>query len=553
MNRSYKAKRLLEPLHLRRWAAVFAITTVLIWCSPGFTDDAARLDALFEAWNHANSPGVVVAVARPGQPPLIRAYGSANLEFGAPMGADSNFYLCSVSKQFVAAAIALLAEDGKLGLDDDVRKYVPELPQYAWPITIRHLIHHTSGLRDYLGVMGVSGRSFANFFGPPEMLEIIARQEALNFEPGTEFSYSNSGYFLLAEIVARVSGKSLRAFSQERIFGPLGMTATIWDDDRSEVLPQRVVSYRKSGETWHHYVKNFNSLGDGGVMSTANDLVHWAENLREPRIGEANFAAAIRTRGRLNSGVDIPYAFGIAHEIYRGRPTLEHGGGMLGFRTHVMHFEDDGSTIVILGNADSMDTKKMANDVADVILPGGEPESRPDSAPADKYEKWFGNYVDPKTQLLWIVKKGTENGVEWVVEGRPYALNQVDKGTLASVDSMYPPSQLVFAKSDVTIHREGETPRALVRLDVPSLDAAALAEYAGAYWSDSLAATYSISVEHDSLVIRCKGARELIVRPVGPDRFANRSDVAFTRDANGAISGMTATLANLRNVTFRKQ
>jgi len=533
--------------------ASLGVAVALICCGCVAAEDTARLDALFAAWNHADSPGVVVTVFKKGEAPLIRAYGSANLEFAAPLTADSNFYLCSVSKQFTAAAIALLVEDGKLSLNDDVRQYVPEVPQYAWPITIQHMIHHTSGLRDYLGVMGFSGRSAQDFFGPAETLEIIARQDALNFEPGTEFSYSNSGYAVLAEIVKRVSGKSLREFTQERIFAPLGMRATIWDDDRSEVLPQRVTSYRKSGEAWHHYVLNFNSLGDGGVMSTANDMVRWAENLSTPRFGGPGFAATVRTRGRLNSGVEIPYAFGIAHETYRGRPTLQHGGAMLGFRTHLLHFEDDGSGVVILGNADSMDTKKMALDVADIVLSGGTVEVQPDPAPSGKYEKWFGNYLDPKTQMLWMLRKGANDGVEWVVEGRPYALRQIEAGSLTSVDAMSPPARLELTQKTVTLMREGEAPRELLRLEVPTLDAAALAEFAASYWSDSLAATYVVTVEHDGLVLRCKGMRDITLRPAGPDRFANRSEVLFTRDATGAISGMSATIANLRNIGFQKR
>ena len=254
----------------------------------------------------------------------------ANLDYDVPLTSQSVFYIASTSKQFAAASIALLALRGRLSLDDDVRRYVPEVPAYGRQVTVRHLLHHTSGVRDYLALRSMAGKSFEDFFDVAWGVDIISRQERLNFEPGSEYLYSNSGYLLLAEIVGRVSGKPLPEFGRENFFEPLGMTATHWGGDRHRVVPDRVISYdAREPDGYRRWVKNFHAMGDGNLLTTVEDLAKWDAIFYDTTDAWRPLVDLMLTRGVLNDGEEIDYALGLMHGEYRDRPTVAHGGAFL--------------------------------------------------------------------------------------------------------------------------------------------------------------------------------------------------------------------------------
>ncbi len=237
-----------------------------------------RVDKLFAQWDKPGSPGCALAVIENGKTIYERGYGSANLECNIPITPESVFYVGSCSKQFTAMSIALLAHQGKLSLDDDIRKYVPEMPDYGSPITVRQLIHHTSGLRDYLSLLGIAGLDFGSYH-KPDVLELIARQKELNFKPGDQYLYSNSGYFLLAVIVERVSGKSFREFTQENIFKPLGMTHTHFHDDYTMLIKNRASGYFPADQgAFRNFISTFDCVGSGGLFTSVEDLYFWDQN-----------------------------------------------------------------------------------------------------------------------------------------------------------------------------------------------------------------------------------------------------------------------------------
>ena len=245
-----------------------------------------RVDKLFAQWDKPGSPGCALGVVKDGEFIYRRGYGMANLDLDIPISSKTDFYICSTSKQFTAMSIALLVRDGKIALDDDIRKYLPEIPQYQSPITINDLIHHTSGLRDYLDLIELSGRSILDVSSDENFLKAIARQKKLNFKPGDEFSYSNSNYFLLSEIVKRVSGKSLRAFADERIFKPLGTANTFFHDNRGEIIKNRAFGYspQKDG-SFSVILTNFEGVGDGGLYTSVDDLLLWDRNFYDNKLG----------------------------------------------------------------------------------------------------------------------------------------------------------------------------------------------------------------------------------------------------------------------------
>jgi len=326
-----------------------------------------KVDALFAHCEKADSPGCALAVIDQGQIVYQRGYGMADIEKGEKITPLSSFYIASVSKQFTAACMLLLAERGAISLDDDVRRYFPELPDYGAKITIRHCIHHTSGLRDNLDLWYAAGRSFVKPFDNVQCLQLMLSQRGVNFAPGEKHLYCNTGYKLMAELVPRVCGLSLRQFAEREIFAPLGMTNTFFDDN-NEKIKRRVVSYAENDGHLKAQEKAFTIVGSGGIITTVGDLFLWDQNFYRKKVGGPAFIEQMYERGQLNDGTLLDYASGLSHGGRKGLRTVGHGGAMLGFRTHILRFPDENFSVVILGNYSGFDAYKSACQVADVYL-----------------------------------------------------------------------------------------------------------------------------------------------------------------------------------------
>jgi CubicO group peptidase (beta-lactamase class C family) len=332
--------------------------------------DSALIDAVFAAWDRDDSPGCALGVIRDGRLAVQRGYGMATLDHGIRNGADVVYYVGSVSKQFTAAAIALLADDGRISLDDDVRRYIPELPDYGRPLTIRYLVHHTSGLRDIYTLMSLAGIRMEDVMTDEDALALIARQRELNFEPGDDYLYSNSGYWLLGQIVERVSGQSLRQFAHERIFEPLGMTRSHFHDDARAIVRGRAMSYSADGRGGFRlaYLGNFDKVGAGGLYTTLGDLARWDANFQQPKIGGPAYLELLHTRGVLNGGDTISYAFGINVQERRGLSVVRHSGSLMGFRADLVRYPEQRFTVLTLCNLGSIDAAGLADRVTDLFL-----------------------------------------------------------------------------------------------------------------------------------------------------------------------------------------
>jgi CubicO group peptidase (beta-lactamase class C family) len=373
-------------IRARHSARVACAIGLLLAATPVAAQDArsVRVDSIFTAFASAATPGCAAGVILDGRLVHNRGYGTANLDHGIALDGRSVFYLASVSKQFTAAAIALAEADGYLSVDDDVRTHIPELPEYAARISIRQLVHHTSGLRDYLTLITLSGRRADDHWSDAALLGLIARQRALNFEPGSEYLYSNTGYVLLAEIVKRATGRSLRAYAAERIFRPLGMLDTHFHDDARQIVPRRVVGYSREGERWrvNHWF-TFDKVGDGGLYSTVEDLARWDENFYSARVGGQALLARMHERGVLAGGDTNSYAFGLVFGRYRGLDIVEHGGSLAGFRTHVLRVPAARFGAIVLCNSSAATPSQLTRRIADVYLANRmrEPAPAPSSAP----------------------------------------------------------------------------------------------------------------------------------------------------------------------------
>lgn len=365
---------------------------------------AEELDQVFRQFS-STTAGCAVGVERPGQPPLTRAWGLADLEHGVANTPDTVFESGSVAKQFTAAAVLLLVRDGKLKLADDVRKHIPELWAYPTPVTVEQLLNHTSGLRDWGDVAQLAGwprttRAYSN----EEALAIAFRQRALNYVPGAEYSYTNTGYILAAELVRRVSGQTLAQFSNERIFRPLGMSRTQWRDDFRRIVKDRAIAYRAGPFQEMPFESTY---GHGGLLTTVSDLLTWQRALVEDRLAPGLYAD-MQVQGVLTGGRKIPYARGVVVDARNRHKEVSHSGSTAAYRTWLAHYPDKGLTVAVLCNTSEADAVGLGRRTADLhLVPplGVPPVGSP--IPAADLDVRAGVYLDERTgQIGRIVRDG---------------------------------------------------------------------------------------------------------------------------------------------------
>jgi CubicO group peptidase (beta-lactamase class C family) len=336
--------------------------------APASPSLARQVDEVFSSFT-PDGPGCAVAVYQNGNVVLAKGYGSANLEYGVPITPSTPFIVGSVSKQFTAAAIALLVEEKRIALTDDVRKYVPELADYGTPITIYHLVHHTSGLRDWWELVGLAGMRYDDTYTAQDVLDMTARQRGLNFTPGERYVYSNTGYIVLGLVVQRVTGKSLREFAADRIFGPLKMTDSHYQDDHTQPVRGRAYAYSPTaGGRYAITVWNNDLVGQGGVMTTVLDLAKWDGNFESGAVGGPGFLRRQLERGKLNSGISLNYAFGLQIGTYRGLDLVEHSGSTGGYRAVLSRFPKQRTSIAVLCNVSNASAVTLAHQLADHLL-----------------------------------------------------------------------------------------------------------------------------------------------------------------------------------------
>jgi CubicO group peptidase (beta-lactamase class C family) len=354
---------------LRRLLLVTIALPACLWAQTPTRDLTPLVNRVFARWDSTTAPGCAVGIDRPGAPRFTRAFGSADLEYDLPNKPETIFEAGSVSKQFTAAATVLLALDGKLDLSDDVRKYVPELPTYERPITIRHLLNHTSGLRDWGEIAGLAGWPRGDRVHTHDhVLDILTRQRALNYPPGDRYSYTNSGYNLLAIIVSRVSGQPFAAFSRERLFKPLGLTSTQWRDDYRRIVKGRAQAYSFRQGHWELEMPFENVHGNGGLLTTVGDLLTWTAMLEKPTPAWKPMVDSLHVRGILTNGDTITYARGLVVSDYRGVPRVEHSGATAGYRADLLRFPRNGLAVAVLCNAASAAATAYANQIVDGVL-----------------------------------------------------------------------------------------------------------------------------------------------------------------------------------------
>jgi CubicO group peptidase (beta-lactamase class C family) len=511
-------------------------------------DMQARVDKVFERFT-TSTPGCSVGVSVNGQPAISKAYGMADLERDVRNTADTVFEAGSVSKQFTAAAILLLAREGKLSLDDPVRKYIPELPDYGVPLTIRHMLTHTSGLRDWGSVAGIAGwPRTTRVHTHDHVVEIVSQQKSLNFTPGTRYSYSNTGYNLSAVIVSRVSGQSFAEFSRKRIFEPLGMTRTSWRDDHTQIIKGRAIAYNDQRDGFHTNMPFENVHGNGGLLTTVNDLLKWNQNFESPEVGDAAFVTQQQTPGKFSDGRTHFYAFGLQVGNYKGVREVAHSGSTAGYRAHLVRYPDQKVSVAVLCNVSSGAATQYARAVADLYLANS---LKTAAAPAPAHtltaaerNALAGLYRDKLTgESLSISADGaalragnanlipvsasrfvTGNGQTWeIVAGSARVTDQY--GTVDNYERVQPVK--------------------------PTADQ--LRQYAGTYVSQDAETTLTVAVEGQSLVVKRRPNTTIQLTPIYADAFSGLGTVLFRRDASGRLTELSVVQDRVWDMRFRRQ
>jgi CubicO group peptidase (beta-lactamase class C family) len=551
---------MLRSLRLVLPSAVLALAPAAAQSAP----NPAEVDRIFSRYNRTDAPGCALGVFQNEAIVYRRGYGMADLNQGIAIDPSTVFYVASTSKQFTALSIALLAEQGKIRLDDPVRKWVPELPAYADRITIDHLVHHTSGIRDYLGLWQLSGRSAADEITDEAGLDLIARQRAADFEPGAQWSYSNSGYFLLSVIVKRASGLSLRQFAEQNVFRPLGMGQTHFHDDNTMIVPHRAEGYQPDGKGGFQIVRtSFAAVGDGGLLTTVEDLFKYDANFYHNRLGGlgAQLIEQVTTPGRLANGDPLTYAFGLMIGTHRGLKVVEHGGSFIGFRAQLVRFPTEKFSVAVLCNDYTAAPERLAYQVADLYLApklAAEESRKPGGAavtpPAAVLERAAGRYEVMPGMVAEVTRDG--DGLRLKVGPSPAAPLRAVADTVFESDGF--PGTITFARAadgstGLIASVFGSKIPAPKLPPTPMLTAADRAAVVGRYVSDELDTWAVVAADGEGLKARVRFGPWLPLTPLAKDRFgAGAAAVTLDRDKAGRVTGYRLSAARSHNIRFEK-
>jgi CubicO group peptidase (beta-lactamase class C family) len=527
------------------FVAVFLFTLSPVIHAQSWQDTVALIDKVFSRYTDAN-PGAQLAVGRYGQVIYSSARGMADLEHNTPLTKTSRIEAGSVSKQFTAACILLLEQQGKLSLADDIRKYVPEVPDYGNTITIRHLMNHVSGLKDWGSIADLAGwprgtRAYAN----SDALHIISLQKTLNNKPGDEYIYSNSGYNLLAIIVQRVSGFSLAVFSKKNLFEPAGMKNTEWRDDYQRVVPNRAIAYSKGSNGYSTNMPNENVYGNGGLLTTAEDLLLWNDYYLNGKLGSPSLLPRQLATTTFNNGKRHTYAAGLMVDSLNGWATITHSGATAGYRANLDYFPQLGLSIAWVSNTGQPDMSDIPSAIRNLLVKNLRPPVRNSNAPnaidLANFTSYLGTYREGKTgNGMKFFKEDTALYIQPKIKLTPLTNNSVALGR----------ARLVFSAGNAYLISGVDT---IVYTSVAAPDLSNLKEYAGNYASDETESKMTIVLKDGKLFVEQREGEMLSLTPVYKDGFSfPGGDAFFERNKQGVISKFFVSISRARKVEFQK-
>ena len=498
----------------RTLAAILAVNTALVAQSPA----PEQMAAIFAEYQSSNTPGCAAAVEIAKRDTFAAAYGMADLEHAAGNTPATVFEVGSVSKQFTAAAILLLVERGQISLDDDVRKYFPEIPAYERPVTVRQLLNHTSGLRDWGEVENIAGwPRGTREYSHAHVLEIISRQHSLNYPPGDAWSYTNSGYNLAAMLVERVSGTTLQAFCRKEFFQPLGMASTQWRDDFRRIVPNRAIAYALHGTEWRQEMPFEDVYGNGGLLSTVGDLLKWNDNITSGKL-HASLFQLMQKPGFLSDGRPVNYGFGLFLYHFQGLEEIGHSGATAGYRAWLGRIPSKGLSIAVICNAASANATGLAHQIANLYLGAAPPDPPPASAQHDFKAGLYRSVRDHST-----VTVDTKN---------VRANARFEGGKMIISDPVYGDDVWELVEHSITTN---------------------LSEFVGVYTSEEAESVLRVVIENGNLTIHRRPNSSFTLNPTYADAFyCLLGNVRFVKDAAQKIVGLSLSEPRVWDLRFTR-
>ena len=529
---------------------------------------AQKIDKLFSQWNNPNTPGCAIGVVRNDSLIYAKGYGMANLEYGVPISPETIFHMASVSKQFTAYSIVLLARQGKLRLDDDIHQYLPWFPDLKEKITIRHLLNHTSGIRDQWQLLTIAGTRLDDVITQDHIVKILSKQQALNFKPGEKYSYSNSGFTMLAEIVKAVTGQSLRRFTDSAIFKPLGMKQTHFHDDYTEIEKNRAYSYqRKNLFAFSNSVLSYSNAGATSLFTNINDLSKWVMNFYNPVAGTAADIDQLVQKGKLNDGVELNYALGIVSDTYKGFKQYSHSGGDAGFRTWLTVFPELKMGFMVFSNLGEVNTYEKTYQLVDLFIKDTSAkaagvEISVDSSRAivkneSRAKSFAGDFISEDGAQFSFVLRNRK--LYWERYGRSDLLYPGLKDSFTVAKS--PEIKFIFSttpKKDVLVNQYWpDNNRVLVKYTTDSIQTdKQLQMYSGVYYCPELDCKYTIVVKDHELAKTSNKYNNSKLKLVGKDHLF--TDYWWMRhlktisDSNKKITGFEVNDGRIMHLRFNK-
>ena len=522
-----------------------------------------KIDSIFLDWNTPNHPGGAVEIAYKGKPIFNSAYGLASLEYLVPNTTGTRFNIASVSKQFSAMGIVLLHLEGKLSVDDDIRKYMPELPDFGETITIRHMLHHTSGLRSLHAMLGLAGWRGDDSRTNEDLDRFMLKQKELNFKPGEEYLYCNTGFMFLANIIEKVTGENFVDWMQKSVFTPLGMLDTYVEDEYNRIVPNNATSYdgsKKAG--FKREVEYWGYIGSGNMHSTTSDLTKWMNNFITPQEGWADAFKMMQTVDNFNNGKPNKYAFGVNVDAYKGVKMIQHGGSIGGFRSIAVAFPDKEISIIILTNFSTSGTSNLAQKVSDILfdLPKNyEPivQVKGIDVASDELAKYEGSYWNDKDN--YVQKIFVENDtLKYAKSNRSgQAIIPIAKVQFQLVGST---SKITYTfdtkQRTLTVKVDDEEPVTSAKFDTAEPTVKELQSYAGEFYSPELETSYWISVVDNKLQIHHPRHGDSEVEYIKKDVLNAKypiSIIKYKKDKRGKVTGVYISNGRARNVWFEKR
>ena len=534
-----------------------------------------KIDAIFSDWGTGEVPGAALGVIKDGQFVYKTGYGMANLEYGIANTPTSVFRIASTSKQFTAASIIHLAVSNKLSLDDSLHHFFPDFPDYAKDITVRQLLNHTSGIRDYLTLTYLAGYADNDHFTNDDVMKLLIQQQELNFAPGEQFNYSNSGYWLLGQIVEEVSGMTLRDYADKHLFKPLGMTNTHFHDDHTHIVKNRASGYSQDDNgKFKISMTTLDMVGDGGIYSTIEDMKKWDDSFYQSDVLPEQFWPLMLATGQLNDGEQITYASGLVVSEYKGQQVISHGGAFVGYRAQFIRFPDHKLSVILFANRADANPTAKAYAVADLFLDAPEaPEStaKAQTAPAPKAEsapasvtlseealkQWVGDY--------WFEEDGISRRIDVADGNLVYVRSQSNKSELAAVSDNefvfvdFPDAKLRFEKGEQNLNTmsfiTATQPPSLGRqYHKVSLSAAELAKYQGDYYSGELDVIYALTLKDNALVLSVDGKESAPMKPLTVSTFQHDDYGVFFFDGieGEHIPSFRLNIGRVSNMRFER-